>query len=354
MVRIGPLSSERRRELMVLRRRAVGRVALRAQMVLLSARGYTVPQIAGLFEVGPDVVRTWLHRYRQAGPAGLEDRRRPGGPPRDRLARQTVDTQAGQSPRAAGLVQACWTVGLLAAFPAARFRLALSPSSVRRHLKASGWRWARPRLAPATHAPPGQRKVDPASEWKLARVARALATAATVLYLDECEVQLLPVVRSMWMKGPRVRVPTPGQNRKRAVFGALDARTGALHHAIRERKRAADFVAFLEPLARAYPLGELALVLDNVATRDAKLVRAWLARPEHARVRPLWLPKYRAHEHNPIERVWGLLKDKIAANRLHGSIEALAADAERFLAETPFHAPHPRPAPEPRAAPEAA
>jgi transposase len=345
MVRIGPLSAERRRELMVLRRRAVGRVALRAQMVLLSARGYSVPQLAELFEVGPDVVRTWLHRYQRAGAAGLEDRPRPGRPPRDRLARQIVDAQASNPPCNNGLVQVCWTVGLLAAFLAARFRLRLSPSRVRRHLKASGWRWARPRLAPATHAPVGQRKVDPAAAVKLGLIERALASAATVLYLDECELQLLPVVRAMWMKGPRVRVPTPGQNRKRAVFGALDARTGALQYAVRERKRAVDFVAFLDQLARAYPTGEVALVLDNVSTHDAKLVRAWLARPEHARVRVLWLPKYRAHEHNPIERVWGLLKDRVAANRLHGTIEALVEVAEQFLAETHFRAPRPGPAP---------
>jgi transposase len=312
-------------------------------MVLLSARGYTVQQVAEIFAVGEDVVREWLHRSQREGPTGLDDRPRPGRAPRDRLARHIVDTQASQSPRAVGLVQSCWTVGLLAAFLAARFRLALSPSSVRRHLKAGGWRWARPRLAPATHAPAGQRKVDPAAEWKLAQVARALAAAAPVLYLDECELQLLPVIRSMWMKGPRVRVPTPGQNRKRAVFGALDARTGALRHAIRERKRAVDFVAFLEQLAGAYPTGELVLVLDNVVTHDAKLVRAWLARPEHARIRLLWLPKYSAHEHNPIERVWGIMKDKVAANRLHGSIDALAHEADRFLTEARFRAPHPGP-----------
>jgi transposase len=343
MVKVGPLSAEQRRELLVVRRRAVGRVALRAQMVLLSARGYTVSQIAEIFEVGQDVVRDWLHRYARAGAAGLEDRPRPGGSPRERLARHVVDTQASNPPRNNGLVQSCWTVGLLAAFLLARFRLKLSPSTVRRHLKASDWRWARPRLAPATHASAGQRKVDPASEWKLAHIARALAAAAPVLYLDECELRLLPVVRNMWMKGPRVRVPTPGQNRKRAIFGALDARTGALQHAIRERKRAVDFVAFLDQLARAYPRGEVVLVLDNVVTHDAALVRAWLARPEHARFRLLWLPKYSAHEHNPIERVWGLLKDQVAANRLHGSIEALAADAERFLSEASFRAPHPRP-----------
>jgi transposase len=162
-----------------------------------------------------------------------------------------------------------------------------------------------------------------------------------VLYLDESELQLLPIIRACWQKGPRRRVPTPGQNVKRTIFGALDARTGVLHHLLRPRKRAVDFVEFLERLALAYPAGEVVLVLDNVITHDARLVRQWLARPEHARFRLLWLPKYTAHEHNPIERVWGLLKDRVAANRLHGSIDLLAARAERFLAETSFNAPHP-------------
>jgi len=146
------------------------------------------------------------------------------------------------------------------------------------------------------------------------------------------------------MKGPRLRVPTPGQNAKRALFGALDARTGQLHRLSRPRKRAAQFVEFLDALAQAYPTGAVILVLDNVITHDAKLVRAWLARPEHARFRFLWLPKYSAHEHNPIERVWGLMKDAVAANRLHGSIDLLAAEADRFFATTTFQAPHPLPA----------
>jgi transposase len=345
MVKIGPLSAAQRRELAVLRRRAVGRVAMRAQMVLLSAKGYSVGQIAEMFDLGQDRVRHWLRRYREAGPDGLADRPRPGRPPKDRLARQIVDAQASNAPGNSGLVQGFWTAGLLAGFLARRFGLVLSAASVRRYLRAAGWRWARPRLAPAVHAPRGQRKTDPAAPLKLERPARALAGSAPVPFLDECELQLLPVIRPRWMKGPRLRVPTPGQNAKRAVFGALEARTGRLHYLIRPRKRAEDFIAFLEHLARAYPSGPVVLALDNVATHSAKAVRQWLARPEHARFELLWLPKYTAHEHNPIERVWGLLKDKVAANRLHGSIEALVAVAECFLTTTSFRAPYPAAAP---------
>lgn len=79
------LNEAQRAELRGAARRAVGRVALPAQMVLLSGRGYAVPQIAAIHECGEDVVRTWLHRYEQEGVAGLEDAPRSGRPPADRL-----------------------------------------------------------------------------------------------------------------------------------------------------------------------------------------------------------------------------------------------------------------------------
>lgn len=341
------LSEEQRSELRRVSRQAVGRVALRAQMVLLSGRGYAVPRIAEVHECGEDVVRLWLHRYERDGVAGLADEPRSGRPPKDPLARQVVDAQAGQGPACSGHVQACWTVGLLATYLAARFRLALSCSTVRRCLRAMGWRWARPRLAPASVL---ARKRDPQSATKLAAITRAASAAAAgalhLLYLDECDLQLLPVVRAMWMKGQRVRVPTPGQNAKRALFGALDAATGRFHRADFARKLATNFVAFLEQLAAAYPTGPLVLVLDNVQMHDAKVVRAWLA--AHPRVQVLWLPKYAAHDANPAERIWGLMKDAVAANRLAGSIDELTAAAHRFfdrLAPHPVLLPAPLPIP---------
>jgi hypothetical protein len=268
--------------------------------------------------------------------AGLQDEPKSGRPPKDPLARHIVDAQAGPSPECAGLVQTCWTVALLVAFLAARFRLALSCASVRRSLKATGWRWARPRLAPAAVL---RRKRDPATEAKRAAIAAALAQvargAAHLLSRDESDLHLWPVVRKMWMKGPRVRVPTPGVNARHAFFGALDAASGAFHWADHDRKLAKHFVAFLEGLAATYPTGTLYLVLDGAPTHTAKVVAQWLA--AHPRVHVLWLPKYAAHADNPAERIGGLMKDKVAANRLAGGIELLVAAANRFFAELPPH-----------------
>lgn len=330
------LTDGQRQELRQVSRQGVGRVALRAQMVLLSARGYSVPQIAAIHDCGADVVRTWLHRYEQAGIAGLDDAPRSGRPPNDPLAGHIVDAQAGQSPPCSGHVQTCWTVRLLAAFLAARFRLRLSWSSVRRCLKATGWRWARPRLAPASVL---RRKRDPDTATKVAAIAAVAGLVAQgagqLLYLDECDLQLLPVVRAMWMKGPRVRVPTPGTNARRAFFGALDAATGVFHCTDHDRKLAVHFVAFLQRLTVAYPQGPLYLVLDSAPTHTAKVVQRWLAANPRVQVR--WLPKYAAHEVNPAERIWGLMKDKVAANRLAGSIEELVVAARRFFADLTPH-----------------
>ena len=126
------VSDKQRQELEQVSRQAVGRVALRAQMVLLSARGYTVPQIAAIHDCGPDVVRLWLHRYEQAGVAGLDEAPRSGRPPTDPLAGRIIDTQAGQSPQCSGHVQSCWTVALLTALLAARFGLVRARDRVRR------------------------------------------------------------------------------------------------------------------------------------------------------------------------------------------------------------------------------
>src|SRR5579859_2947867 len=327
------LTEDQRRELRQVSRQAVGRMALRAQMVLLSDRGYSVPQIAAIQDCGQDVVRSWLHRYTEEGVAGLEDEPRSGRPPKDRLAREIVDTQASQSPVCSGHVQTCWSVATLTAFLATRFRLVLARATVRRLLKAKDWRWARPRLAPARKQDPQAAQKQAALDMALVRVAHGVGH---LLYLDECDLHLLPVLRAMWMKGPRVRVPTPGTNAKRAFFGALDAASGHFHTADHARKLAVHFVAFLRQLADAYPTGPLYLVMDNVQMHDAKVVRTWLA--AHPRVQGLRLPKYAAHEANPAERIWGLLKDKVAANRLAGNLDEVVEAARRFFREL---SPHP-------------
>lgn len=140
----------------------------------------------------------------------------------------------------------------------------------------------------------------------------------------------------MWMKGPRRRIPTPGINRRRAFFGALDAVTGRWFFVEQDRKVAVHFVALLHQITVASPTGPLSLALDQAPAHTAKVVQTW--RKAHPYVTLLWLPKYAAQETHPVERIWGLLKSAVAADRLAGSIEDLTASARRFFTDL---APHP-------------
>lgn len=77
-----------------------------------------------------------------------------------------------------------------------------------------------------------------------------------------------------------------------------------------------------------YPNHLIYLILDNAPWHKAKLVQDWLE--THPSVELVWLP-FGSPKLNPIERIWGKLKDRIAANRWHGTLAALRKAAEEFF-----------------------
>jgi transposase len=326
MSSLGPLAESERRRLKDLARRAVGRVSDRIRMVLLASRGYSLAQIAAIFECDEATVKRWVERYQQEGESGLQDRPRSGRPRKaDAVARSALCQAVEQTPARLGYRFGYWTTGTLVAHLAQRVGICLSAATVRRLLRLLAYRWGRPRLI---------LPVDPAAAaimWQVCdRIVRAPATAAIVC-LDECDVHLLPVLRAMWMRrAQQVDVPSPGANRKRTVFGALEWSTGRWLYQITQRKRTGEFIAFLEHLALAYAARPVLVVLDNASIHHAHAVERWLG--EHTQVQLLFLPAYSGHRHNPVEKVWWRLKDQIAANRLHDSIDAMVVAIHDFFA----------------------
>lgn len=335
MIFVRPLDEQERQQLKRLARREVGRVSERIRMILLSSRGYTVPQIAAIFECDEATVRTWIERFEAGGAAGLQDHPRSGRPRKaDTVARETIRQVMQQGPAGHGYLFGYWTIVTMIGHLAERCGLSLSRATVRRALLSLEFRWRRPRYELPT---------DPAAAsimWQLCERLLQLPAEVVVLALDECDIHLLPVVRAMWMtRGQQARIPTPGSNRKRTVFGALDLVTGQWRYQVCARKRSIEFLAFLEYLLCACPEGPLVLVLDNASIHKAKVIQTWLV--EHPQVQLFYLPAYSGHKQNPVEKVWWRLKDRIAANRLHGSIDALVDAVHEFFGSfTPEHAAH--------------
>lgn len=326
MIYVRTPSDAELQELKRMTRQEIGRVGQRAQMILLSAQKHTVPEIAIIFGSKPKTVRKWIRRFEADGPVGLYDEPRSGRPHKltDRVRGTLVD-MIQQDPEQSGYLATFWTVAMLALALAEKLGVYLSHSSIRQALHVTGLAWSRPRLAmPA--------KIDPekaAKQWAIAQAVIEAGPTATVLYADESRIELLPLVRSMWhWLGQQIRVPTPGSNHTRSLFGALNRQTGQWTYLVREHVHKEDFVVFLEHLLTVYASGTVILIVDNYSSHTAKMVAVWLA--EHPRLQLYYLPKYCSHL-NPVENVWLRLKDRIAANRLYGSLQDLLDSVAHFF-----------------------
>ncbi len=84
-----------------------------------------------------------------------------------------------------------------------------------------------------------------------AHQAAAKRGEVVLLFDDEMDLHLLPSIAGCWTKrGSQRKVPTPGKNKKRYGFGAVNAVTGAVTRLIRERKNSESFCALVEAIAR--------------------------------------------------------------------------------------------------------
>src|SRR5690242_8991368 len=93
------LSPAQVQELRQLTHTAVGRVALRALMVLWRAEGLTTLEIAQRLGCHRESITPWIERYQLLGATGLEDEPRSGRPPRlDAPLRDELEAQLDRPP----------------------------------------------------------------------------------------------------------------------------------------------------------------------------------------------------------------------------------------------------------------
>jgi transposase len=270
------------------------RVGARLVMTLLSCQQWPPAAIAELLGCDPSTVRRWVHRYNTHGTAGLYDRPRPGRPRlgSHRLGQRIL--RLLEEPNA-------WTIGRLWKRLG---RPAMSLRTLHRRVREVAC-WRRPRLVA---------RGDPDRDQVLADLHQQLnqlPDGAVVLAEDETHINLLPWVRATWIPhGARQQVMTPGTNRRRTIFGAVDLASGRFLYQVSRKAVSASFTAFCEQLLAAYPAAPVvAVVCDNVIIHRSKLVQHWLA--THPRLRVLHGARYSPHD-NPVERIWGTLKAWLA------------------------------------------
>lgn len=300
----------------------------RATVVLLLGAGNSAAEVARLTGAARSSVQRWKWLYLEEGEAGLQPR------PRGRLPSTVTSTVIARllallegHPPAHGFLRSTWTSELLALALRRCHGLALHASTVRRLLRRLGWGWRRARPTLCLR--------DPRKPERMAAINRALQRAqradTAVLYLDEADVDLNPRIGALWSpRGRQAAIPTPGQNRKRYLAGALDAHHGRIFYAEGDSKNTDLFLRLLEVLEKAYApsVRRLYLVLDNYGIHRSHLARAWLA--HHPRFRLLFQPTYHPWV-NVIERLWKAMHDTVTRNHRYRTLDELMNAVRRFL-----------------------
>jgi hypothetical protein len=93
---------------------------------------------------------------------------------------------------------------------------------------------------------------------------------------------------------------------------------------------AVSTIALLAAVETTYPMmRQIHVFLDNAKYHHAKLVQAWLERPD-CRIKLHYVPAYCPHL-NPIERLWGLMHRHITHNKCYKSFREFSTAMLNFL-----------------------
>jgi len=322
------ITDKEQQELERMAQQEVGRVALRAQLILLSSRGYSVQQIEAIQQITNITVYKWLDRFEADGTGGLYDEDRGGRPPKiDTEALEVLKNAVEQSPTEFGYNFTTWTLPLLASHLKQQIGLDVSIETVRQALDKLGYCWSRPRWAAPAVGEAEQQVV----QARIDEVVADLSGPDRIFYIDETIFKQLPVLRGMWMRcGQQRRIPASKQNPSFALYGAFDPIHGDQLHARFDRTITAHTLSFLEDIATRYPQGQITLVWDQASFHTSNPVDHWLA--DHPRFQIILLPPT-SPQMNPVEDIWRHLKQRVAAN-LNRSLDALEHACQRFFRET--------------------
>jgi transposase len=291
------VTAKQRRELTQIVAQAVApaQEVRRAQVILWSADGVAGAEIAHRLQVSAEAVSRVRRRFIQTGVAGLATRPKAGrkdhavpavtvervlelamSPPPAGRSRWTTRLLAKEVELTSGCVPTC-----SAATDSSRIMCGRTRSVV------TGVRREGPRHRGAILNPP---------------------TNAVVLSLDEkTSMQALERTQPpLPLRTGRAARHTHDYKRHGVVdlYAALELATGHVTHRLTERHTAADFLAFMRQVVRAYPAQALHVILDNSSSHRTPAVRAWLA--EHPQVQFHYTPTS-ASWLNQVEGFFGIL-----------------------------------------------
>ena len=293
--------------------------------MLLAAVGVANTRIAKEVGVSLPTVLLWRSRFEEHGLDGLADAPHPGRPRlygrevRDKIVTETLTPPEGSVTN--------WSRARLAA------RVGVSASTVGRVWREANLKPHRTETFTYSTDPLLVEKVTDVVGLYLNPPERAIVLSV----FDATQVQALDRTQPMLPLRPGLPERQRHEDKRNgsiSLFAALEIATGRVTHDTRKRYTGAGFLAFLKRIARAYPKGEIHLILDNVSTHKTPAVRAWLE--QHPRFQFHFTPTS-ASWMNQIETWFGILTRQAIRRGSFNGVRALIDVIDDFTSQWNDH-----------------
>ena len=306
------------------------RLRTRYLIILNLAEGVSPSATARVLHVARNTVYTVARRFREAGEAGLVDRREENGERKlDQDYLGLLYELVESSPREHGWRRPTWTREMLVETMFEKTGVRVHVSTMSHALKRIGARRGRPK---PTVACPWSKRAKNRRLRKIRKLLAELPADEVAYWEDEVDVHLNPKIGLDWMvRGQQKEVPTPGQNEKRYLAGAQDCRTGELVWVEGEKKNSLLFLLLLWELVQRHPEAtRIHVILDNYSIHHTEQVKRSLCTLAGSRIRLHFLPPY-CPDHNKIERTWQDLHANVTRNHRCADMATLMGEVRAYL-----------------------
>jgi transposase len=329
------LDAEQRAELQrrVRARTTCQRDGVRARIILACEDGGSAATVARDVGVHPRTVERWRGRFRDDGLRGLDDKPRPGPPPKFApvarleliaLACEPVERREGKTTRTiAELVDEAVGRRIVDGIGWSSYQRLLTESDLRPH-RIHGW----------LHSP------DPQFREKV--------TAITALYLQPpADAVVLSIDEKTGMQALERRFPDrparPGRRRRRefeytrhgaqSLLCAFEVHRGHVVAECGATRRAGDLVRFMERIAALYPTETVHVIWDNLNIHFDGADQRWTAFNARHGQRFVfhYTPKH-ASWVNQVELFFSILQRQCLRDASFCSVEDLQTAVLEFIA----------------------
>lgn len=310
-------------------------LAMRCQIILHAGKGRSSRTIAEAVGCSRSWVSRAIRRFVDYGEAGLMDRREDNGTLKlDEWYLGQLLEVVSRRPTDFGQRRPTWTRELLVKVMTRLSSIRVHPGTMSRALKQIGARWGRPR--PVVRCPWPKRAKNKRLR-QIRDLLEKLPPEEVAVYQDEVDIHLNPKIGLDWMnRGQQKEVVTPGQNEKRYLAGAMNAKSGLLTVVEGKRKNSWLFITQLDALAEDYrDARRIHVILDNCRIHSSKITQRALAR-YNGRLVLHFLPPYCPNE-NKIERLWKDLHSEVTRNHNCEAMTALMRNVRCFVRKRSVH-----------------